>query len=50
MQGQEVQVKEENNLVRTGWVGNKISSSQMLVHNEGVSSAFSEIKREEKRK
>lgn len=42
--GQEVQVKEENNLVGSGWPGNEISGSQMLVHDEINTSVFSDMR------
>jgi len=43
--GQEVQVKKENNLVKSGWPGNEINCSQMLVHDEICTSVFSEMRK-----
>lgn len=43
--GQEVQVKEERTLVRSGWPGNEASASQMLLHDEINTSVFSELRK-----
>lgn len=42
--GQEVQVKEESNLVRSGWPGNETSASQMLLHDGINTDVFPELR------